>query len=308
MVRGDRTIRIMLVAGAVLMASAEQADAKEVEDPVVVEECAASIRASPSFLWRGASGRGYEEDAPSMWQDGAIRVEISSGTCVFALVVDASAASLSGPSGSIGAVLSDAPGGLDLARLSSDPSSSPFSGGGRAGDIEEFAVYLTLPPGQSARAGDYAGGVPVRLFVIEEGIPVQTDEALIDMSASIGARLSVSAPGFSAGTADVDLGDISGGFRRSFEFDVAGNAPVSVSVSSMNAGALRHEKADIRIPYRTFLEDGPVDLRAGSSVSRYDLLPSREETLTLDVIGDPVEKSVAGTYRDTLTITFRSEG
>jgi hypothetical protein len=298
----------MLVASAVLMAIAERVDARETVEADRPEECAASIRSAPSFVWHGTSGRGYEEGAPAMWQEGIVRVEVSSGTCAFMLVVDAAAAVLDGPSGSIDAVLSDAPGGTDLARLSLEPSSTPFSGSGSAGEVDEFAIFLSLPPGQPGRAGDYAGLVPVRLFVMEDGLPVQIDETTVDMSVTVGARLSVSAPGFAGGSADVDLGDISEGFERMFVFDLAGNSPVSVSLASLNSGSLMHEKADVAVPYSAMLQGRPVDLRTGPSVSRHDLDPSRTQTMTLEISGGRIERPVAGVYRDTLTITFRSEG
>ena len=307
--KNDRFARIMPVVAAFGMAWAERLRAEDLSAPVAaeVEECSASIRSAPSFVWRGASGRGYETGAPSMWQDGMVRVEVSSGTCAYSLVVDPSTSTLSGASGTLELVLSRDPGGMDLASTSVDPASSPFTGAGSTGDVDEFPIYLSLPAGQSIEAGEYAGTIPVQLFLVKDGIAVQADEAAIDVYASVGARLAVSAPGFSSGVADIDLGDISEGFSRAMQFEIAGNAPVSVSVSSLNRGALKHERAEVYVPYRASLDGIVMDTSSGMDSTRLDISPSRTETVFLELSADPVYTPVAGVYTDVLTLAFRSD-
>jgi len=303
----DRLLRILIVISAIASAYAERVYARDSADITPRVECSASLRSVPSFVWRGASGRGYSDDAPAMWEEGILRVDVSEGNCPFALVVDTNATLLAGASGSIQMILSDSPGGVDLGRTALDPISSPFSGTGSLGEAQEFGIYLSLPEGQTVRAGDYATSVPVRLFLMESGMPVQVDEAMIDVSAMVGARLSVDARSFVSGVADVSLGDLSQGFSHSLDFDIEGNTPVSVSVNSANRGSLKHDKADISIPYRAILEGRLLDLSAGGDMAMFDLDPTRARTLSMEIEGDPPQKPVAGVYADTLTLVFRSE-
>ena len=306
--KSDRIARIILVVAAFGMAWAEKARAEDLSVPMASEEeCSASIRSAPSFVWRGASGRGYETGSPPMWQDDMVRVEVLSGTCTYSLVLDSGASILSGGSGTLELVLSRDPGGMDLATMSVDPASSPFAGAGSAGDVDEFPIYLSLPAGQSIEAGEYAGSIPVLLFLVKDGVSVQADQAVIDVYASVGARLAVSAPGFSSGVADIDLGDISKGFSRALQFEIAGNAPVSVSVSSLNRGALKHERAEVYVPYRASLDSIVMDISSGMDSTRLDISPSRVETVDLKLSADPINKLVAGLYSDVLTLSFRSE-
>ena len=308
--RTDVFLRILLVATAVMTAFVESAHAREtggIGEPDPGRECTASFRTIPSFVWRGSTGGGYSAEAPSMWEEGVVRVDVSEGDCPFALVVDPGDATLRGRDGSVSMILSDAPGGRDLVRSSLDPASSPFRGLGGSGEIHEFGVYLTLPRGQVVHAGDYSANVPVRLYLLDSGLPVQVDETMIDVSASVGARFAVEGSGFVAGVADLDLGDLSSGFHRRIDLAVVGNAPVSMTVDSANGGRLRHDRADIWMPYRLSMDGRPMDLSAGGARAIFDLDPVRTRMIGLEIEGDAPSRAVAGTYADTLTLVFRSE-
>lgn len=301
--RIDVCVRVLLVAAAVLMAASGRADARSAPAP---DTCEASIRSSPSFLWRGSSGQGYRDSAPAMWQEGMIRVAVAQGDCSFSLLMDPERVTLSGSAGTLAMTVSDRPGGVDLSSLPDDPLLSPFVDSGSAGDVSEFPVYLSLPSGQVVGAGEYSASVPVRLFALQDGMAKLVDEAVMEVMVSVGADLSVSAPGFIGGVADVDLGDVSLGFSKDLDFLVSGNAPVSVSLESLNGG-LKHSQADIFIPYRATLSGVAVDLAYGGHLTHVELAPGREETLTLELTGQPVERPVAGEYSDTLTMVFRSD-
>ena len=302
--RIESWMRCLLVVAAVLVAVSGRAEAQGTAPDV---PCDASIRSSPSFLWRGSSGQGYRDSSPSMWQEGMIRVAIEGGACSFALVMEPGAGALSGGAGTLSMILSDRPDGFDLSSISQDPLSSPLGGSGSSGDVSELLVYLSLPDGQVVGAGEYSAAVPVRLFVLEDGVARLVDEALIDVMASVGADLSVTAPGFLGGSADVDLGDVSRGFSRSFEFFVEGNAPASVLIESLNGGALMHSEASVAIPYRAVFAGKLVDLAHGSQSSHVGLVPGRQEKLSMELTGEPVDGAVAGSYSDTLTMVFRSD-
>lgn len=304
LVKTDTWMRCLLVVAAVLAAASGRAEAQGTAPDV---PCEASIRSSPSFLWRGSSGQGYRDSSPPMWQEGMIRVAIEGGACSFALVMDPGAGSLSGGVGTLSMILSDRPDGFDLSSVSQDPLSSPLGGSGSSGDVSELPVYLSLPDGQIVGAGEYSAAVPVRLFVLEDGVARLVDEALIDVMASVGADLSVTALGFLGGSADVDLGDISQGFSRGFEFLVEGNAPASVTIESLNGGALVHSEAAVVIPYRAVFAGKSIDLAHGPQSSHIGLAPGRQERLRMELSGDPVEGPVAGNYSDTLTMVFRSD-
>lgn len=269
--------------------------------------CSAFLERSASFSWKGASGRGYEKTAPQMWERSLAVVNVEQGVCSLSLVVDGFGAKLSGPGAPLEFVISGSASGADLSSLGPDPLTTPLTGTASENGEIEFPLFFSVRPGQVVRAGEYTASVPVRLFALGEGLPQVIDEAVIDIQVLVASDLSVTASGMVGSSADIDLGDIASGFNREFQFTVNSNAPVSVSVSSVNRGSLAHEKADIGIPYSAIFEGNPLNLAAGEDEVWFNLPIGRDETLDLSLASNPMTAPVAGRYEDTLTVVFRSD-
>lgn len=300
----DSLLRAGIVGLAVLVAFSGNAKASEIESQN--RPCDAFINAS-SFDWDGIQGRGYSSDAREIWQEETVSFSIIEEGCSFALTVDSHSLSIKGPS-SIDIVLGSSP-RSSLFDVSSNPVASPFMGSGKAGENVEFPIFVSLAEGQDLIAGEYEASVPIDLFAIENGVSRRLDRSYLNFRIIVSARLSVIADGYTGQSISVDLGDISNGFRKDISLLVESNTPVSLAVTSQNRGRLKHEKADVSIPYRTYLNGEIVDLNSSffSQAMVMDANFQRNFDFSLEGQKIGADKGVAGSYSDLLTVTFRSE-
>ena len=269
--------------------------------------CSALLEGGAFFSWKGISGRGYERSAPAMWEQSIITTNVTEGPCSLALVIDGFGSSLTGQGSSLSFILADRVGGSDLSVSASDPLTSPLIGASGKSEEIAFPLFLSISPGQTVKAGEYAVSVPVKLYDVGNGLPQMLDEGVIEIVVTVGPELSVAASGWVGRSIDVDLGDIGEGFRHDMDFVVNSNAPVSVSLLSDGKGHLMHEKANIGISYTARMDGTLFDLGLGIDKRWFDLPVGQDQLLSLSLEGRPPEMPVAGRYADTLTVIFRSD-
>ena len=270
-------------------------------------KCSAFLEGGAFFSWKGISGRGYERSAPAMWEQSAIAANVTKGPCSLALVIDGFGSSLSGQGFSLAFTLAERVGGSDLSASAADPLSSPLTGASGVSEEIVFPLFLSIAPGQTVKAGEYAVSVPVKLYDIGNGLPQMLDEGVVEIVVTVGPELSVAAKGSVGRSIDVDLGDVEQGFRHDMDFIVNSNAPVSVSLLSEGKGHLMHEMADIGITYTARMEGTLFDLGSGMDERWFDLPVGQDELLSLSLEGRSPIMPVAGRYADTLTVIFRSD-
>ena len=162
------------------------------------------------------------------------------------------------------------------------------------GDRVLLLDMLEAPPGQFVPPGEYSADLSMR---IGSGLPTSFRVSLFVAPSVILLDGGV--------TRNLSLGEVSDGGIATSDFLYRTNASLLVTAFSDNQGTLLHEggQAFGRIPYTARIDGRVVDLTGQSPVT-LPYLNSRERNGTLAVTVDPQPAGFAGTYRDTLTITF----
>lgn len=153
---------------------------------------------------------------------------------------------------------------------------------------------LEAPSGQFVPPGEYSADLAMR---VGSGPPVSFRVSLF-----VAPSVTLLDGGASR---NLSLGDVSdGGFARS-DFLYRTNSSLLVTAYSDNRGTLLHEDGEAfgRVPYTARIDGKIIDLTGQSPVT-LPFVDSRQRTGTLAVNVDPQPVAFAGTYRDTLTITF----
>ena len=181
----------------------------------------------------------------------------------------------------------------------------------RAGQTRSVTLRVKINAGLIAPAGTYSDVLTFRLYRNGTGPLVQVGT---DRTATAGALVEARAQVNIAGTSgtfgvpfalnSIDFGTLTTGSAKNAIVQVRATAPVSITVSSQNAGKLKHKvlTTDPGVPYTMQLDGAAVDLTGASSLNR-------SPPITLDGINYPMSLQIgdvagrpAGNYQDTLTI------
>ena len=184
--------------------------------------------------------------------------------------------------------------------------------GGR-GQQAAFVVRIKVPAGVIAPAGDYEDELTIRAFSVEGGRARLGREIEREVRTRIVSRAQVNIAGSSGSfqgspfaLEQIDFGTLQTGAIRNAFVQVRATAPVSITVSSRNAGALEHATlgASARVPYAASLDGRELTLAAGpTTIARRPSMTLDGESypLTLRITG-AVDQLPAGDYRDILTV------
>tara|TARA_B100000953_G_scaffold133576_1_gene110403 strand:+ start:1678 stop:2517 length:840 start_codon:yes stop_codon:yes gene_type:complete len=248
----------------------------------MIDDCEVSANVPP-VMWPRSLGPLANATQP-------IDVEVEmTGRCDADLVILDPRFELASPSGSMSAMLS-----TSAAAPPAGPLEIPLMGSG--------VVRLQWrPDAANTKAGSYFASVP--LSVIDRSSQEDMWTGFADVSLEVGADLEV-APRNGMNALDVQLGDLRLAQSAQVLFDVSSNSAFSVSTSSASGGVLAHDVAgaEIGVPY-------DVTIRADGFASNGspDRIESGEGEVAIEITTSGMEKAMAGSYSDTLTVTFRSE-
>ncbi len=305
---------LAVLAAATLPGAALPATAQDLMTP---EPCRLEMRVENSIDWRGLYGRGYEVfDDEESFEVTTVTIRHEGAACDYFLTGTSQEAAgmpqLRGPYGALA---------FDVLRQPNGPSviSQDFSGTqlsrlqGRFGDgisAQQITLYVAIPPGQFVGGGAYSGQALLRLFRSDLGAPELEDQAAIDVVASVPSTMKVESAEAGPGNRalDVDLGNLEPGVQRALDFAVRSNAPVEVSVDSANRGILAHTAGARGIPYRLTVAGQAVDLTAPVERSPATQATRSPQSIPFQITVDPQPGAAAGSYSDTLTITFVVDG
>ncbi|MCC2981142.1 hypothetical protein [Sphingomonas sp. IC4-52] len=277
--------------------------------------CQLELRLAGQAAWRGIYGRGYEPTAGETLEQTDVVVLHDGEPCQWYLTAERPADGaflVSAGGGRLGFDVLQSPNGPSL--LSDDVQGTTFSrlvgASGEGLGSQSLALFVSIPPGQVVRAGNYVGQAVIRLYRIGDGAPELVVQAPLAITTAVPSVLSVSSRDFTPGAAGgvVDLGSLEGGVSRTLGFDVTANADVSLTFQSANGGVLRHQAGARGIPYRLSASGRPISLDAAGTVERFVTTPETPLALDLRIDVDPQPRAAAGTYRDELVVTFRAEG
>lgn len=153
---------------------------------------------------------------------------------------------------------------------------------------------LEAPAGQFVLPGEYSADLSMR---VGSGLPVSFRVSLF-----VAPSVTLLDGG---ATRNLSLGEVTDGGFISSDFLYRTNSSLLVTAFSDNRGALLHENGEAfgRIPYTARIDGKIIDL-TGQSPVVLPYVDSRQRAGTLAVNVDPQPAAFAGTYRDTLTITF----
>lgn len=186
-------------------------------------------------------------------------------------------------------------------------------GSGEALKTRTIPLKVMIRAGQFAPAGLYEDQLTLRLYDITDGVPQQvgSDVPLI-IGGDVPARAQINLAGTSSSvfgsvnSAGLSFGQLVTGAERDAYIQVRSTAPVLLTISSANKGAMRHksEPAATSIPYSFSVDGQALDLRGGPK--RLDRNPVRglqAENYRMAVRITDAENRQAGTYEDVITIT-----
>lgn len=307
-----RALTPLFVASGLALA-ASLPTASLAQDFVEPEVCDLEITADSAIDWRGLYGRGYEVFEPSEYFE-VVMVEIRhvGPPCEFFLTAasfgDSFQPSLAGPGNRLIYDLRREPSGPSI--FSPDFLGDQFSrvsGQFGAGVQSQSAIlYLTIPPGQAVSGGAYSGQPILRVFRNDADGPDLLDEVTVDVFVPVPPVLSVeladAGPG--ARTMDIDLGNLGRPIDRTVFFEVRSNAPITANVSSQNKGVLAHFAGAPGIPYRLLLGDREVSLENASASVELNDTRTLYQPVPLKIQVEGNANAAAGTYSDTVTVTF----
>lgn len=174
-------------------------------------------------------------------------------------------------------------------------------------------VRFQVPAGQMASAGTFSDQIRVRLLDLQVG-KAQKGEVATLVSATVPSRAQVNLAGgagpFNAGAfafAGLDFGELAmGAVRRAF-VQIRATRPVTISLLSQNAGAMRRtgsSNAAEAIAYTLALDGTTIQLangRQSMSATPPVSLDGQSLALAVQLTGNP-DLLPAGQYRDVVTI------
>ncbi|WP_205479344.1 hypothetical protein [Sphingomonas arenae] len=186
-------------------------------------------------------------------------------------------------------------------------------GSGEERKTRTIRLKAMIPAGQFAPAGLYEDQLTLRLYDVTDGVPQQvgSDVPLI-IGGDVPARAQINLAGTSSSVfgsvnaAGLSFGQLVTGAERDAYIQVRATAPVLLTISSANKGAMRHrsEPAATAIPYAFSVDGQALDLRGGPK--RLDRNPARglqAENYRMAVRITDADNRQAGTYEDVITIT-----
>ncbi len=272
--------------------------------------CDLDLSVKRQIYWNGLYGRGYEAGSSIAFEPAQISVSHSGIACDFFIVISNVSDGLMGPGGRLSYDILDSPGGRSLD--SKDPLGSSFTRLSGAfvedGPSIDEQLFVSVSPGQAVRSGSYDGGPVLRLYR-DGAFPELVTQVQLPIVVPVAPVLTISSPDLGASrTASISLGRLEDGGRAEIGFVIDTNIPISLRAESENAGKLRHQNGAAMIPYRTIADGKNFDLSAGAASSSIDITPGSGKNILIGIETDPSGGAPAGSYSDTLTLTFSSEG
>lgn len=202
------------------------------------------------------------------------------------------------------------PGGAVFANSITSPLGTLSIAGGDK--TRTATLRVKVQAGLIAPAASYTDVLTFRAYRVGTGplVQVGTDRTAT-AGAVVEARAQVNIAGASGSFGSpfaldrIDFGTLSTGASKNAIVQVRATSPVSITVTSLNHGRLKHKvlATDLGVPYALQLDGAPVEL-SGTSSSL-----NRSPPVSLDGINYPMNLQIgdvtgrpAGEYQDTLTI------
>jgi hypothetical protein len=283
----------------------------------LAEPCRLELSGDTTIEWRGLYGRGYEITGQEQdFETLPVTVRHEGAACEYFIVATPLSSGadsvLTGAGDRLSWDLMSTPNGSSL--LSRDfmgslatqiPGRFEAEPGAHA-----LSLFVTIPPGQFVRGGQYHGDFVLRLFLRDDGGPELVSELPVSIIAAVPAILQVRSNDFPGRSREirVDFGDLNTPSARSIGFDIVSNTAVTVNFASAAGGVLAHQFGGPGVPYQLRLNGAPVSL-AVPVRERLDMAaPDGSRAAVVEIAVPPTRDPLpAGRYSDTLTITFIAE-
>lgn len=300
-----------LLYAAPLAAMSSGAVAQPTDGPA---DCRLELTIDNNVDWRGLYGRGYDVfGSDKSYEVVTVTVRHEGEACDYFVTGISQGGGnesyLNGPYGRLQYDVLQQPSGPSV--LSPDFTGNRFSRiygrfPGGVG-VQQFVLYVSIPPEQNVGGGVYSDQVLVRAFTDGLSSPELMDEATFAVYAPVADTLQVESvdAGPGADSLNVDLGNLSPGVERTLDFRLRSNAPVRVGASSRHHGFLAHQASAPGIPYRLVIGGSRIDLASDGPTQAVSGDLSAHTTVPLIIAVDPQDGAAAGTYSDVLTITFQ---
>lgn len=183
-------------------------------------------------------------------------------------------------------------------------------GGGTSTFNAVYYAYINTNASQYISSGNYSKNFILKLYEGDLGNRILRDSKVVQFTYSQYKTVDISL--VSTGSAfnltntsqSIDFGKLTEGSSRGFDIVLLYNAGYTVSMSSTNAGKLKHLTARKFVPYSFSLDGAPVTLTSVSSVVKNasGVSPPNGTRLPVNIKIGTIVDSIPGTYTDTITI------
>ncbi|WP_370172521.1 MULTISPECIES: hypothetical protein [Hyphomonas] len=173
----------------------------------------------------------------------------------------------------------------------------------------EVPFQVSLPTGQSARAGVYSGRMALSLYRTDNGAEELVDQQSLYLTSNVAPKVSASFGDVATGnnqSADLNLGMMTRHQKASLDFAVSANTDYKVNLESQNAGALKHEFSDNVLDYDIRIDGQLLRDSDPNSATLFTSNENSRHRLDFELRDDPT-LGVAGKYSDRLTLIISAQ-
>ncbi len=202
----------------------------------------------------------------------------------------------------------------ELADLPAAQDDTVLRGTVNARQATTFQYYLMIPGHQATSPGTYRDRIEISVYSEFGGLPQLTATQSVDVVLTVTPEinlqiLSGGGPGSGPDIHSVDFGELQTGEQVKLRMKINSNVAFEIIVSSENGGEFRHiAQPQASIPYTVRVGNSTAaDWRRPVSLAGLPTSGSRVSFLPLTIKVGPVEKSLAGEYRDRLLLTIRAQ-
>lgn len=278
--------------------------------PDASDPCRLELAPAPVIRYRGALSRGYDGDSNRHHAERAsIKIEHAGDTCAYILRVE--------PDGGPGSATLHS--GGDSLVFSVDHVGRPNGRGDNVVELngsilrgqrqKQAGFEVSIPSGQSVRAGQYVGRLVIYLYEDQGGardlVSQRVVEVAVDVEPKVVASLG-SDPHAGTKSMTMDFGTLVRGQTKTLDFSVDANTLYSVGLMSQNGGELRHEFTSAGIPYEVRVDGDTVQPTEASETTVLSNSSDAQHNMQIMITGN-TNSALAGNYSDRLTIVIKAD-
>ena len=309
-----RVFGLLLFSSAMFVAPWMQTmSAEDIGDPLAgssAEPCEMDIRSPGAVQFRGPYSRGYAaRDNVRHRERVTLELRHDGGACEYRVSIettDRGQPRMASGSDTLNFALID---GRDRRLSNGEPAifTGYFSEGYGQTTLD---FYIEVEPGQRVDAGDYLGELIVSIEDASEGMNELVGQTSLNVEATVPAFVNASIgdnPLAGKTNSKIDFGQFKRWQKEALRFSIDANTGYSISMESLNDGAMKHHVSDAEIAYQIRLD--------GRRISR-DALTNADSVLNgfgfnihdFEVeITSNINRAVAGYYSDQVTIVISAD-